>query len=480
MTTDRAGGSEADRAFKIERHGIDIIQPEERHGKPRQLFWIWGAALFAAINFIIGAVVANLGLSLWGSLTAIFIGDTSFLFVGLIALAGPAAGTSTIVISRAPFGVRGNVLPTFLSWLTIVGWECVNSVVGVLIFVQLLGAAHMGTGTLVKVVSTIIYLAILAVLAVFGHATIARVNRYVTWALAVSFIGVLYFGLRNVDWGFAGGKLATGSSVTTWIWAVTIVAAAQGFGYVNMGADYTRYLAKNSRKTGIVGWTALGAYIPATITQGAGVIIGTKLNMFDPIGSLSRVMPGWFLVPFLLIMAVTMIAVNVLNTYSSGLNLLALGLRIPRYLSVLFDVAIITIFVFIALFVWNYINAFENFLALTLWWITPWTGIFLADLWLRRYRYHSPSLVDSSGGRYFYSLGTNWRAYPAFIAGGVCAALCTNSTIFVGPIARVLDGTDLSILAGTLVGGVIYSGLMARELRAGAAERSAIAAQVGP
>jgi NCS1 family nucleobase:cation symporter-1 len=45
------------------------------------------------------------------------------------------------------------------------------------------------------------------------------------------------------------------------------------------------------------------------------------------------------------------IANNVMNSYSSGLNLLALGVKVPRYISVLID-GVITIFAAcIALFV---------------------------------------------------------------------------------------------------------------------------------
>jgi nucleobase:cation symporter-1, NCS1 family len=443
-----------DQPFKIEQHGIDVIPDEERHGEPRDLFWVWAGSLFGIVDFVIGAVVISLGLTIWQAVTAIIVGDLSYILLGLGALAGPAAGTSTIVISRAPFGNRGNHLPTLLSWLTIIGWEGVNSVVGVLTIAKLLDEAGLGTGDGIKVVALVIFLAALAVFAVWGHATIVKVNKFFTYALGISMIGILYFGLKHVDWHYGGAKLAAGSHFTTWLWAVTIVAASNGYGFMNMPADYTRYLPRAASKSRIVWYTFVGAFIPTTLLQAAGAIIGTRLDMFDPVASLSKIVPGWFLVPFLLIAGMTMIAVNVINTYSSGLNLLALGLRIPRYLSVIADVVLVSAFVSIALFVTNFVDTYTNFLTLTIWWVAPWTGIFLVDMFRRKFVYRSADFFRR--GIYWYDHGFNYRALAALVVGAIVSWLCTNSTLVVGPIAKALNGADISVVAGTIVGGALY------------------------
>ncbi len=101
---------ESDRPFKIEQRGIGVVPDTERHGNPRELFWIWAASLMGIVDLVIGAVVISLGLSLWAAVAAVIIGNLSYVLVGLVATNGPAAGTSTIVISRSAFGVRGNVV----------------------------------------------------------------------------------------------------------------------------------------------------------------------------------------------------------------------------------------------------------------------------------------------------------------------------------------------------------------------------------
>jgi purine-cytosine permease-like protein len=223
-----------------------------------------------------------------------------------------------------------------------------------------------------------------------------------------------------------------------------------------MPADYTRYLPQAANRKKIALYTFLGAFVPTTLLQAAGAVIGTRLDMFNPVGSLAKVMPGWFLVPFLLIAAVTMIAVNIINTYSSGLNLLALGVRIPRAASVIFDVVFVTVFISIALFVTDFTSTYTNFLSLTIWWVAPWTGVFLVDMYRRRYVYRSDDFFRGAGGSYWYRGGVNWNAIMALVVGGVAAALCTNSTLVVGPITTALHGADISIYAGTIVGGLMY------------------------
>ena len=47
----------------------------------------------------------------------------------------------------------------------------------------------------------------------------------------------------------------------------------------------------------------------------------------DPIGALTTLLPTWFLVPFALVAVGGLVSGAILDIYSSGLTLLALGLR---------------------------------------------------------------------------------------------------------------------------------------------------------
>ena len=53
-------------------------------------------------------------------------------------------------------------------------------------------------------------------------------------------------------------------------------------------------------------------------------------SALDPIGALGTLLPTWFLVPFILVAVLGLIGGALLDIYSSGLSLLAPGLRVPR------------------------------------------------------------------------------------------------------------------------------------------------------
>ena len=44
----------ADRAGHVEQHGIDVIPPSDRHGRPRELFWVWMSANVNYLYFVLG------------------------------------------------------------------------------------------------------------------------------------------------------------------------------------------------------------------------------------------------------------------------------------------------------------------------------------------------------------------------------------------------------------------------------------------
>jgi nucleobase:cation symporter-1, NCS1 family len=467
--TQTATSPDSDKPFKVEQRGIDIVPQSERHGKPIELFWIWAASLMGIVDLVIGAVVISLGLSLWAAVAAVIIGNLSYVLVGLVATNGPAAGTSTIVISRSAFGIRGNAVPTFFSWFTIMCWEGVNAVVGTLALIGIFSTYGLN-GNGYKVLSLVIFIVLMVAWAIFGHATIASVNRLMTYVIGVAMCVVLVYGFQHVNWHYGWTHLAGSNKATTFVLAVMIVAAANGLAFTNMPADYSRYLPQNASKTKIAVYTAVGAFVPATILNAAGAIIGTKLNAFNPVGSLAAVVPHWFHFLFLLIAIVSMIWANIINTYSSGLNLQAIGVKIARYKTVLIDAVVAAGFVCYALWISNFVTSLENFLALMIWWIAPWTAIYLVDMYLRRFRYASADLLRSRGGSYWYRDGFNWAALAALVLGAGAAVLFTNATLFASPLTTgPLGGMDWSIPAGMIVGGLAYYLLARGEIsRAGA------------
>ena len=108
--------SEADdRAGKLESHGIEFIPEGDRHGHPRELFPLWLTANINVLYLVFGGLMILFGLNLWQAVLAVLLGNLAYLVLGFMATAGPRAGTSTLMITRAQYGVRGNQVSAFFA-----------------------------------------------------------------------------------------------------------------------------------------------------------------------------------------------------------------------------------------------------------------------------------------------------------------------------------------------------------------------------
>jgi len=119
---------------------------------------------------------------------------------------------------------------------------------------------------------------------------------------------------------------------------------------------------------------------------------------YDPIGTLSTLLPTWFLVPFLLCAILSLVSGAVLGIYSSGLTLLSLGVRIPRPAAAFVDGLILTIgTIYVVFFAESFLEPFQSFLITLGVPLAAWAGIFLADLFARRRDYDEAALFDARG-----------------------------------------------------------------------------------
>ena len=111
---------------KVELNSINFINKSERSGDARSLFWPWAAANVSFLALSYGSFFLGFGISFWQATLAAIIGTLgSFALVAISSLAGKRSNAPTMTLSRAAFGVKGNRLPGFLSYLIFVGWETV-------------------------------------------------------------------------------------------------------------------------------------------------------------------------------------------------------------------------------------------------------------------------------------------------------------------------------------------------------------------
>ena len=109
-------------------------------------------------------------------------------------------------------------------------------------------------------------------------------------------------------------------------------------------------------------------------------------------------LPTWFLIPFAIVAVLGLIGGAVLDIYSSGLALLSLGLRVPRYVAALIDGTVMTLGTIYVVFVaGHFVGQFQGFLITLGVPITAWCGVMLADIALQRRDYSQPDLYNRAG-----------------------------------------------------------------------------------
>lgn len=390
-------------SMSVELNGINVIAEEERTGAPRDLFWPWAAANVSVLSISYGAFILGFGISFWQATVAAVVGVlASFALCGLVALAGKRGSAPTMVLSRAAFGVTGNAVPAFLSWLLLVGWETVlvslSSLATATVFTEL----GWGGGTVTKVVAFLVTAALVMAAGILGFSAIMRLQTLITIATAMLTVGFIALTLDTIDWDRVS-SLESGSA-QSFVGALALAATGFGVGWVNTAADYSRYMPRQSSGAGVFGWTtAGGAVAPLVLVVFGLLLVGSSDELgaaigSDPIGALTTILPTWYLVPFAVIAVLGLIGGAVLDIYSSGLALLTLGVKVTRPVAAAIDGVIMTIgSIYVVFFADDFIGPFQGFLITVGVPIAAWCGIFIADLVLRRGPYADAELYDPRG-----------------------------------------------------------------------------------
>jgi len=391
------------RFFELELNGPNVISESERSGRARSLFWPWAGANVSLLALSYGSFFLGFGISFRQATWAAIIGTIcSFFLVGISSLAGKRSNAPTMVLARASFGVKGSIVPGFLSYFIFVGWETV-----------LVSLATLATGTvfsriggvdqnLALVLGFVIAVSLTVSGGVLGFGIIMKLQKILTVITVV--MTVVYIGLTidTVNWS-AVTAIKDGST-QGFIGALIFGITGIGLGWVNCAADYSRYLPRSVSSKAVVGWTVFGASVVpiVLVIYGAALSASSKdlseAIAMDPIGALTSLLPTWFLIPFALIAILGLVGGAILDLYSSGLALVSIGVPIKRH-----QAAIIDAFIMLAgciYIVWvadNFFYPFQGFLITLGVPVAVWSAIFVADVILRKKAYSESDLYDPQG-----------------------------------------------------------------------------------
>ena len=392
------------RALPVEMNGINVIADSERKGRARDLFWPWFGSNVSVLGLSYGAFVLAFGVSFWQSVILAVVGVAiSFLFCGFVAIAGKRGSAPTMILSRAAFGVRGNKLPSFISWVLTVGWETVLVILATLATATVFGRLGWGSGVAVKIVAMLVVTALTIGGGVAGFDVIMRMQKWITIFTGVLTVVYVVLVAKHINFSVVTA-LPSGSGIAV-IGALIFLMTAFGLGWVNAAADYSRYLPRAVSSRGVVGWTTFGGalapvllVIVGLLLAGSSTDLSAKIGL-DPIGALATLLPTWFLVIFVLVAVLGLVGGAVLDIYSSGLALLSLGVRVQRYVAALIDGTIMLAgTVAVVFFVkGTFLAQFQGFLITLGVPVAAWAGVMLADVLVRRRNYAERELFDPRG-----------------------------------------------------------------------------------
>lgn len=449
-----------EQAGQLEAHGIDYIPEEERHGRPRELFAVWAAPNVSYLSLVVGAALVLMGLTLGQALAVIVAGNLLWALTGVLAVSGPAAGTTGSVISRAMYGILGNKAVIALTgWLISAAYLALNwSAASVAAFglARWLGAPDS------PVLDAVIICGIAAVtlvVSVYGHATIVRLYSVLSVALTVVFVVVSGYVLAHTDWSYRPAESLHGAQLWVTLAGGFAIIASTPLSYSN-SPDLARYLPRDSKPMAVAGWTALGAFLPSVLFTGVGALAATTLDMSDPEAALEGILPGWFIPVFVIAVVLNTVANNGLTAYSAGLTFQSIGVRLGRIWAVLIIGILATAMTLYALLVFDFLTSVNTMLELVVVVTGPAVGVYVADIWICRNRYDGPQLLDERrGSPFWYDAGVHRAGVAGFLAGALAGVLCVSTSFWTGPVSSSLGGANLSLVAGLVVSAVVYGGL---------------------
>jgi NCS1 family nucleobase:cation symporter-1 len=340
---------------------------------------VWSSPNLEFATIFIGALAIFAGLNVWQAILALALGNAlAAVTHGWFSSWGPRHGVPQMVLSRAAFGLRGNILPAGTSTLVAgIGWFAVNTTSG---------AFALTTLTNLPVAVSVTIIIIVQVVAAFiGHNFIQKFERYAFFYLASVFAVVAFIIISKGDF--------SANPSTDFKWGAFSVGVALAYGYTQgwtpFAADFTRYLPANSSPRAVGLAAGLGNFTATTLLMSVGAIAwsGVVDGSLLPTTAFTQALPEWLAVLTLIGIAVGSVSANVLNIYSGTMSFIAagvkLGFKTRRAIMVVLAGVLGGALSYFAVED-NFRFIFELFLLTVGYWLAPWVAILVVDRLLRK------------------------------------------------------------------------------------------------
>ncbi|MCR8671670.1 cytosine permease [Agrococcus sp. HG114] len=380
----------------------------------RRMLMIWLAANLVVTTLLTGTLfVPDVP---YGLVLALIAGGTVLgaCVLVLVGAIGTRTGLPTMALTRGPFGTRGSLLPAAANLVILMGWSWVQAMLAGISLDYIVNAL---TGFSSPVVFAVLCQTIVVVLAIFGHAGVARVEPW--FAAAILAIAAYVFITAFSTFTPAEFAAIPGTAEPFYTPGLVFdVVLATAISWTVLSADFNRF-ARSTRGGAIgsgVGYTlsTVTAMTVGATAIGYVVLSGRAPIPFDPTTIIEPFGALFAVAIFLSVMATnTMVVYGMVTTVVNALP----GRRVPFLATalVLGAISIVgsTFFVLLA--------QFTTFLVTIGALFAPVFAIMIVDYYVLKRRSYTADILLPRGGRYWYTGGVNWLAVGSWAVGAALA-----------------------------------------------------------
>jgi nucleobase:cation symporter-1, NCS1 family len=447
----------------IESHGIDHIPETQRRGNPRHQFYVWFAVNMNPITIVVGALAATAGLGWAATILVLLVANIAGVAgVGMAAALGPKLGMPQMTAGRATFGIHGNRLPSVAASLLFIGYFATTAI---------LGAETVRALWSIPAWPVIVAVGVISLgLTISGYDTVHRMERWLTWLAIVVFASLTVFAIINYP-AHSPISLASGSKFVPALLLVFGAIFSYAVGWSAYASDYSRYLPSRTAVKRTATYSALGLLTAMMWMELLGYAIG-RLSLGDDVTHGIKALAPTAMADVVFVTVILVcVAGCVMNAYSGVMSAISWGLPLRRRsATVMFCIAGTALaLVFSGP---RFEPALEKFLYLVVYFVTPWLSLVLLNWLLRTRKYDGfPSLnvfYDPDGKLG----GVKWASVAALLIGVGVSVPFMATSLYTGPLGRVLDGADISYVVSAVVAAAIYYPLSGTEIGAGEASRA--------
>jgi nucleobase:cation symporter-1, NCS1 family len=449
----------------IELRSIDWVPHEERHGEVWHLGGVWFSGNAELTTTASGVLAISLGGNLIWTMIGLLLGTLfGTFFTAFHSAQGPQLGLPQMIQSRAQFGYLG-VAVLVLPFM-------VFNYAGYNVFNGLLAAGAMDNVVGGGIKTWLVITAVVALLAaIWGYDLIHLSQRWLTYGFII-FFGVYTIGVLATI-GFPANAWDLGDFQMTPFLASFAITVSYQIGWAPYVSDYSRYLPASVGVRSTFMWTYWPLVIAGVWMFWMGAIIAAPIaaqapSTVDAIRTTGDDIFSNFGAVVLLLSVPALVLIIAMNMYGGALILISMADSFRKLNPALWHRIVgisaigITslVFAFYSTSNADFLGYYNNLIVLLLYFFAPWTAVNLVDYFLVRKGHYAIKEIFNPTGIYhrwgWMGIGSYMAGFVAMIPFMVIGTAGTKFEWWIGPIARDLSYTDISVFIGIPVSAIVY------------------------